>query len=163
RSSVKGRLPAGPAAVVWTSRRPGSVSRSEARSAGSVVMGPSWCVIGGGTTFYYINWPMVPWPRPKQLVWFLHLTLSTLAEHLAAGCLLYSLVLRYERSPLLREITSSYVYILERVAAALSGIRPGAEQAGTSDLAAEGLKFSGNAQQRKRDYLLHHGTLLYNF
>src|SRR5262249_47797717 len=25
------------------------------------------------------------------------------------------------------------------------------------------LKFSGNAQQRKRDHLLHHGTLLYDF
>ena len=35
--------------------------------------------------------------------------------------------------------------------------------AGISDLAAAGRKFSGNAQQRKRRYLLHHGTLLYAF
>src|SRR5207302_3720023 len=34
---------------------------------------------------------------------------------------------------------------------------------GTSDLAAAGRKFSGNSQQRKRHFLLHHGTLLYDF
>src|SRR5439155_24088632 len=27
----------------------------------------------------------------------------------------------------------------------------------------EGMKVSGNAQQRKRGYLLHHGTILYDF
>jgi lipoate-protein ligase A len=37
------------------------------------------------------------------------------------------------------------------------------EMSGISDLAAAGRKFSGNAQQRKRDHLLHHGTLLYRF
>jgi lipoate-protein ligase A len=30
-------------------------------------------------------------------------------------------------------------------------------------LAAAGRKFSGNAQQRKRTHLLHHGTLLHDF
>src|SRR5262249_55637972 len=35
--------------------------------------------------------------------------------------------------------------------------------AGTSDLALAGRKVSGNAQQRKRRHLLHHGTLLYAF
>lgn len=34
--------------------------------------------------------------------------------------------------------------------------------AGTSDLAAGQRKFSGNAQQRKKRFLLHHGTLLYS-
>ena len=34
---------------------------------------------------------------------------------------------------------------------------------GTSDLALNDRKFSGNAQQRKRTHLLHHGTLLYAF
>src|SRR5262249_36514773 len=36
-------------------------------------------------------------------------------------------------------------------------------RAGISDLALGGRKFSGNAQQRKRGHLLHHGTLLYAF
>ncbi len=82
---------------------------------------------------------------------------------LGRGCLLYSLVLAYERSPLLREIPFSYVYILDRLRDALADLLPGITAAGTSDLAADGRKFSGNAQQRKRHHLLHHGSLLYDF
>jgi lipoate---protein ligase len=81
---------------------------------------------------------------------------------LGAGCLLYTLVLDSERAPELAGIRSSYAYILERVAAALPQGN-GVEPAGISDLAAAGRKFSGNAQQRKRRFLLHHGTLLYAF
>src|SRR5207302_6157103 len=80
---------------------------------------------------------------------------------LGGGCLLYSLVLRFETHPALSEVQSSYRFILARVLDALA--IDGAEQAGISDLAAAGRKFSGNAQQRKRRFLLHHGTLLYAF
>jgi lipoate-protein ligase A len=80
---------------------------------------------------------------------------------LGPGCLLFSLVLSYDRDPVLREIRSSYVYILEQVARALAV--PGVELAGISDLALADRKFSGNAQQRKRHFLLHHGTLLCSF
>jgi lipoate-protein ligase A len=82
---------------------------------------------------------------------------------LGPGCLCFSLVLAYERSPLLREIPFSYVYILERNRDALRGLAEDIECAGTSDLAAAGRKFSGNSQQRKRHFLLHHGTILYAF
>ena len=82
---------------------------------------------------------------------------------LGPGCLCFSLVLRYARDPALTEIPTSYAYILDRTLQALAGVLPELEQAGTSDLAAAGRKFSGNAQQRKRAYLLHHGTLLYGF
>jgi lipoate---protein ligase len=82
---------------------------------------------------------------------------------LGPGCLCYSLVLSYERGPALREITPSYIYILGLIGDALAGLLPAIEHAGTSDLMDGGLKFSGNAQQRKRDHLLHHGTLLYDF
>jgi lipoate-protein ligase A len=82
---------------------------------------------------------------------------------LGPGCLLFSLVLAFDRAPALREIQSSYHYILERVAQAFATVLPGAAMAGTSDLAADGRKFSGNSQQRKRTHLLHHGTLLYEF
>jgi lipoate-protein ligase A len=34
---------------------------------------------------------------------------------------------------------------------------------GTSDLAIAGRKFSGNSLRCKRDHLLYHGTLLYDF
>jgi lipoate-protein ligase A len=82
---------------------------------------------------------------------------------LGPGCLLYSLVLSYERDPALQDVSASYVAILDRVRAALDGVLPAIELAGTSDLAAAGRKFSGSAQQRKRHYLLHHGTLLSAF
>jgi lipoate-protein ligase A len=82
---------------------------------------------------------------------------------LGSGCLLFSLVLAYERSPLLREVRSSYCYILGRMRETFAELLPGVSCVGTSDLAADDLKFSGNAQQRKRNYLLHHGTLLYGF
>jgi lipoate-protein ligase A len=82
---------------------------------------------------------------------------------LGPGCLCFSLVLSYERSPLLREIPFSYVYILDMLRDAVRDLLPDIECAGTSDLAAGGLKFSGNSQQRKRNYVLHHGTILYSF
>ncbi len=82
---------------------------------------------------------------------------------LGRGCLCFSLVLAYDRSPALREIPFSYVYILDRIAASVQDLLPNVGIAGTSDLVSDGKKFSGNSQQRKRNHLLHHGTLLYDF
>ncbi len=82
---------------------------------------------------------------------------------LGPGCLLFSLVLSLDRAPELLQINPSYRWILSRVATALADIQPGIEFAGTSDLAVNGRKFSGNSQQRKRRFLLHHGTLLHGF
>ena len=82
---------------------------------------------------------------------------------LGAGCLCFTLVLSYQRAAALGEIRPSYKYILERIRTALADLAPDMRCAGTSDLACGGRKFSGNAQQRKRNYLLHHGTLLYAF
>ncbi|MBY0229702.1 MAG: lipoate--protein ligase family protein [Gemmataceae bacterium] len=78
---------------------------------------------------------------------------------LGAGCLCFSLVLAYERHPGLADIHASYRWILEKVTGGL-GL---GELAGICDLALEGRKFSGNAQQRKRHHLLHHGTILHGF
>jgi lipoate-protein ligase A len=82
---------------------------------------------------------------------------------LGPGCLLFSLVLALDLAPELAGIRSSYTAILSRVCVALSGVLGGPEMVGISDLAADGKKFSGNAQQRKRSHVLHHGTLLYAF
>ena len=81
---------------------------------------------------------------------------------LGPGCLLFSLILSYERAEELRQVNSSYRWILERIAQALSPILT-IDRAGISDLSHLGKKFSGNAQQRKARHVLHHGTLLYNF
>lgn len=78
-----------------------------------------------------------------------------------AGCLLYTLVLRYDREPALTQVRPSYAWILGEMATAIG--LDGIEQAGISDLSIARRKFSGNAQQRKRDHVLHHGTILYNF
>src|SRR5438552_3115684 len=53
---------------------------------------------------------------------------------LGAGCLLYTLVLAYDRSPPLREIRSSYEYILYRIRDALLRLTPHVELKGISDL-----------------------------
>jgi lipoate-protein ligase A len=82
---------------------------------------------------------------------------------LGSGCLLFSLVLAYERAAELTDIRSSYCYIFGHIRAALAEAVSGIECVGTSDLAIAGRKFSGNAQQRKRRFLLHHGSLLYAF
>jgi lipoate-protein ligase A len=82
---------------------------------------------------------------------------------LGRGCLLYTLILRYERDPALNDIRSSYRFILGRIGQVLMEGTGAAEQAGISDLTLADRKFSGNAQQRKRSFLLHHGTLLYAF
>jgi lipoate-protein ligase A len=76
------------------------------------------------------------------------------------GCLCFSLVLGYDQAPGLQDIRLANRYVLDRVRSALP---IPATIEGTSDLAVAGVKFSGNAQQRKRTHFLHHGTLLYDF
>lgn len=76
------------------------------------------------------------------------------------GCLCFSVVLSYDSEPGLHDITGSNRYVLGQVCNALP---IAATIAGTSDLAVQGVKFSGNAQQRKRTHFLHHGTLLCGF
>jgi lipoate---protein ligase len=80
---------------------------------------------------------------------------------LGTGCLCFSVVLAFGRDPILEDLHGSYAYILRRVIDALP--TPGIDLAGICDLALGGKKFSGNAQQRKRHHLLHHGTILYGF
>jgi len=82
---------------------------------------------------------------------------------LGPGCLLYSVVIRYDRDPALTQIVPSYCYVLGRVVAGLRGVLPNLDVRGSSDLASLERKVSGNAQQRKRTHLLQHGTLLYDF
>ena len=81
---------------------------------------------------------------------------------LGRGCLLFSLILRYERAAELRDVNASYRWILSRLCDALRLIA-NVQHIGISDLALNGCKVSGNAQQRKARHLLHHGTLLYDF
>jgi len=81
---------------------------------------------------------------------------------LGPGCLLFSLVLSYDRATELRDVNASYRWVLGKVRDALRPVAA-VEHVGISDLAVAGHKVSGNAQQRKSRYVLHHGTLLYAF
>ncbi len=80
------------------------------------------------------------------------------------GCLNYSLVLKIKEGGPLINITSANRFIMEKNRAALEKLlqRPVAVR-GHTDLAIDGIKFSGNAQRRKKHTLLFHGAVLLNF
>jgi len=80
------------------------------------------------------------------------------------GCLNYSLVLNCGDDAAHQSIASTNRFVMDRnrqALAALLGKRVTVE--GHTDLAVADLKFSGNAQRRKRHWLLFHGTFLLNF
>jgi lipoate-protein ligase A len=79
------------------------------------------------------------------------------------GCLCYALVLALDRDPALRTISSSNRWIMTRLAEFLSTPDQMVDFRGTSDLCLGVRKISGNAQRRGRRFLLHHGTVLYDF
>ena len=80
------------------------------------------------------------------------------------GCLNYSLFLKIPESGPLHSITGTNKYILERQCAALAPLLDSPpEVRGCTDLTIGGLKFSGNAQRRKKHFLIFHGTFLLRF
>jgi lipoate-protein ligase A len=89
------------------------------------------------------------------------------------GCLNYSLILKIKEGGPLRTISLANRFIMERNAAALEEAHRShckmqnaeckIQIEACTDLALNGLKFSGNAQRRKKRFLLFHGTFLLNF
>ena len=81
------------------------------------------------------------------------------------GCLNYSLVLSKERDRQIADLRQSYRVILGKVIAALKQFGVEAVFCPISDiaLAENQKKISGNAQKRSKKFILHHGTILYNF
>jgi lipoate-protein ligase A len=79
------------------------------------------------------------------------------------GCLMYAILLSCRLRPGLRAADCAHRFVLGTLAAALRSWVPGVRCRGTSDLAVGELKFSGNSLRLKRDHLLYHGTLLYDF
>jgi lipoate---protein ligase len=79
------------------------------------------------------------------------------------GCLNYSLILRISDCGPLETISGTNAFILKQHQTAFSALlKASVELAGQTDLAIGGLKFSGNAQRRKKHFLIFHGTLLLN-
>ena len=83
------------------------------------------------------------------------------------GCLNYALVLKLADNVELRNVTTANRFIMERNRAAIEFIIANRqsliEVQGHTDLALDGLKFSGNAQRRRRNFILFHGTFLLDF
>jgi lipoate-protein ligase A len=80
------------------------------------------------------------------------------------GCLNYSLILKAGENGPFRNITSANQTIMECNRAALETLvgKPVSIR-GHTDLAVNGIKFSGNAQRRRKRSLLFHGALLLDF
>ncbi len=81
------------------------------------------------------------------------------------GCLNFSFIVSKEKNYELSDLRRSYHIILEGVLALLKNLGVAAVFRPISDLALEKneKKFSGNAQRRGRNFILHHGTILYDF
>jgi lipoate-protein ligase A len=91
------------------------------------------------------------------------------------GCLMYALVLSYEKRPDLRPLENAHRFVLGGIVRALATLKPGVRCAGTSDLvfgggetdscgsAVAAKKFSGNSVRCRKGHFLYHGTLLYDF
>lgn len=85
------------------------------------------------------------------------------------GCLMYSLVLDVQTRPQLAAIDQAHEFVLQQMSNVMASLGHEIRSLGTSDLALRHggsepwLKFSGNAMRMKRNHLLYHGTLLYDF
>jgi lipoate-protein ligase A len=79
------------------------------------------------------------------------------------GCLNYSLILSFAQNAALRTITETNRFVMKRHQDLFQTFlgKP-VEIQGHTDLAINGLKFSGNAQRRKKTFLLFHGSVLLN-
>ncbi len=77
------------------------------------------------------------------------------------GCLNFSLVLDQQHRPEINTVRGSYCYIFDRLKASFAAAGVVMLHQGISDLVVAGRKVSGNAQRRKKRFILHHGTLLY--
>lgn len=84
------------------------------------------------------------------------------------GCLNFTLVLDRQLRPELETIASTNQFILGKIAQAVATAQ-GIDSAnvpaiqGISDLTIGDLKFSGNAQRRRKRFVLFHGTILHGF
>ncbi len=87
------------------------------------------------------------------------------------GGLNYSLILRIAENSPTRSISSTNQFIMEKNRAAIETVFPksaiGNRQSaisvrGHTDLCRDHLKFAGNSQRRRKNFLLFHGTLLLN-
>lgn len=85
------------------------------------------------------------------------------------GCLMYAVLLSYQRRPHLRMLDHAHQEVMQTLTSALQPLCPELTWRGTCDLVIPGLtpdnervyrKVSGNSLRCRREWLLYHGTLL---
>ena len=76
---------------------------------------------------------------------------------------MYAVVLSYQRYPELRSVDAAHEFVMRRMEQALLNLDSQIQMRGSSDLAVNGRKISGNSLRCKRQHLLYHGTILYDF
>jgi len=79
------------------------------------------------------------------------------------GCLMYAVVLSLRLRPALRAVSQAHRFVLGTLAGALRELAPEVRCRGISDLVLGERKFSGNSLRLKRENLVYHGTILYDF
>ena len=76
------------------------------------------------------------------------------------NCLMYAVVLNYERNPTLRMLDAAHKFVMEKIRNAISSCGVATQRQGTCDLTIDNKKVSGNALRCKRNWLVYHGTLI---
>ena len=79
------------------------------------------------------------------------------------GCLMYALLFSFQNTPEVRTVDAAHALVMRRLCEGLRRLDPQVEFQGLCDLTLDNRKFSGNALRCKRDSLLYHGTVLYDF
>jgi lipoate---protein ligase len=82
------------------------------------------------------------------------------------GCIMYSLLLSYDKRPAWRMLDVAHQEVMSRIREATQltldafGVNETVQLQGTCDLTIRNHKFSGNALRCKRHWMLYHGTLM---
>jgi lipoate-protein ligase A len=79
------------------------------------------------------------------------------------GCLMYAVLLSYEQRPELRSLDVAHRFVMQTQQRAVSRLGWDCQIRGICDLVLGERKFSGNSLRCRRQFLLYHGTLLYDF
>ena len=79
------------------------------------------------------------------------------------GCLMYGLLLSYQQRPELRMLDQAHQFVMENLQTAFCTAGIDVRYQGTCDLTVDNLKFSGNSLRCKKDWMMYHGTVLYDF
>ena len=76
------------------------------------------------------------------------------------GCLMYAVLIPYQRYPELRMLDRAHHFVMSQMQRAIGNLGVDVQLDGTSDLTLGGQKFSGNSLRCKKDAFVYHGTMI---